>query len=100
MKLTWKLGCILVGAHLLLGLTLLSVEAVHGINDQDASFALALLFHGVNFPTVRVLQSMGDEPGIPAVLLAGIVQWTLLAAVIAGGYRFVRKTRSLPGGRG
>jgi hypothetical protein len=89
MKTILKLAGWLAGAHLLLGGLLLVIEATHGINDQDASFALALLFHYLNFPSVWLLRWMGIAPGIMAVLLVGIVQWISLAAMIGGGYRAI-----------
>jgi hypothetical protein len=89
MKTILKLAGWLVGAHLLLGGVLLVIEATHGINDQDASFAVVLLFHSLNFPSVWLLRWLGATPGIIAVLLVGIVQWTALAAVIGGGYRAI-----------
>ncbi|MBM4157146.1 MAG: hypothetical protein FJ221_19305 [Lentisphaerae bacterium] len=85
-----------VGAHLLLGVCLLAIEATHGINDQDASFAVALLFRGLNYPTVRLLRLLGAEPGIAAVLLAGIVPWALLGAAVATAWRAVRGRAELP----
>ena len=89
MKTVLKLAGWLVGAHLLLGGALLVIEATHGINDQDASFVVALLFHYLNFPTVWLLRWMGIVPGIMAVLLVGTVQWITLAALIGGGYRAI-----------
>lgn len=89
MKTILKLAGWLVGAHLLLGGALLVMEATHGINDQDASFAVALLFHYLNFPSVWLLRWMGFAPGIVAVLLVGTLQWITLAAVIGGGYRAI-----------
>ena len=80
----------LVGAHLLLGVILLAIEATHGINDQDPSFAVALLFHGLNYPAVRLLRSLGMTPGIAAGLLTGIVQWAVLGAALAVAWRAVR----------
>ena len=74
---------VLVGGHLVLGLALLSIEAMHGINDQDASFAVALLFHYLNLPSIWMLRSMGVNPGIGMVVVVGIVQWSSLALVIA-----------------
>jgi hypothetical protein len=47
-----RFALFLVGAHVLLGLSLLVIEATHGINDQDASFAVALVFHYLNLPSV------------------------------------------------
>lgn len=89
MKTILKLASLLVGAHLLLGGALLVIEATHGIDDQDASFAVAFLFHSLNFPSVWLLRGFGVAPGIMAVLLVGIVQWITLAAVIGGGYRAI-----------
>jgi hypothetical protein len=74
---------VLVGGHLVLGLALLSIEAIHGINDQDASFAVALLFHYLNLPTIWMLRSIGGSPGIGMVVVVGTVQWISLALVIS-----------------
>jgi len=74
---------VLVGGHLVLGVTLLAIEATHGINDQDASYAVALAFHYLNLPTVWLLSS-GESiaPPITMVLAVGIAQWTGFALVI------------------
>ncbi len=92
-----KAAIILVGAHLLLGAVLLVVAATHGINDQDASYALALLFHGLNYPTVLLLRLRGSDPGIAAVLLAGIVPWAILGAALSAAWRAVRHRAKRPG---
>jgi hypothetical protein len=80
---TTKLVLYLVAAHVLLGTTLVVIEAIHGINDQDASFAVALLFYYLNWPAYWLLGLKGGAPGILMVLLVGIVQWTGVAFVIA-----------------
>ena len=80
---TIRLSLFFVGGHLLLGLILLGIEAAHGINDQDASFAVAILFHYLNLPTVWVLQSLRVTPEIILVLLAGIVQWAIIGLATA-----------------
>jgi hypothetical protein len=89
MKTFSRLALVFIGAHLLLGMILLAIEATHGINDQDASFAVALLFHGLNYPVVWLLRCVGIAPGMIVVLLAGIAQWALAAMVVAGGYRLL-----------
>ncbi len=91
MKTLLRLTGILVGAHLLLGVILMVIVAVHGIDDQDASFAVAVLFYYLNFPSVWLLRSLGGDAGIGAVLLAGIVQWAAVAALATGGCRAVRR---------
>ena len=73
---------VLVGGHLVLGLALLSIEAIHGINDQDASFAVAMLFRYLNLPSIWLLESMGSEPRIAAVIAVGIAQWVGLGLAI------------------
>lgn len=93
-----KLALFFVGGHLLLGLILLSIEATHGINDQDASFAIALLFHYLNAPTVWLLRSLGGTPAIILVLLVGIVQWVGLALAIgAVHHAFTSRFRGTAG---
>lgn len=86
---------IIVGAgfHLVLGVGLLAVQAIHGINDRDASFALALLFHVVNYPTVWTLRLSGVDPTVPAVFAAGFVQWIALGAALGGARGFCRSRR-------
>ena len=94
-----KLVLILVGLHVLLGLCLLVVEAIHGINDQDASFALALAFHYLNLPSVWLLRSISDPPAIILVLLVGVGQWAALASVIAVVFHTSRSTWRAIAGR-
>ena len=83
----------LLAAHLLLGVALLVVEAVHGIDDQDASFALAMLFRALNHPTVAALRAAGANPTIPSVLLAGLVQWALLGLAAGAAWRAMTNAR-------
>ena len=85
-----KLALFLVGAHVFLGLSLMVIEATHGINDQDGSFAVALVFHYLNLPSVWLLRSLGGSPEIILVLLVGIVQWAGLAWLIAAVYHTAR----------
>lgn len=83
---------ILVGGHLVLGLALLSIEAIHGINDQDASFLVALLFHYLNLPTIWMLRSMGTRPGVGMVVVVGIAQWISLALIVGIVLATARRT--------
>ena len=87
---TLRLTLFFVGGHLLLGLILLGIEAAHGINDQGASFAVAILFHDLNLPAVWVLQSLGVTPEIILVLLAGTVQWAIIGWATAALYQAFR----------
>lgn len=73
---------VLVGGHLVLGVILLVIDATHGINDQDASFAVALLFYYLNLPSIWLLESMGSEPKIAVVIAVGFVQWVGLGLAI------------------
>ena len=52
MRMILKVALVLVGGHLLFGAVLLVVDAIHGINDEDFSFALALLFYSM-YPTAH-----------------------------------------------
>ena len=61
--------------HLLLGVIVLIIDAVHGINDQDVSYAVALLFYYLNWLAVQGLNRMGIELTIIHMLLAGLVFW-------------------------
>ena len=78
-----KLAKFLVGGHLLLGLALIVTDAIHGVNDQDASFALALLVHTLNLPSVWLLNVLGVACGIVPIVLVGILQWTMVAFIMA-----------------
>jgi hypothetical protein len=74
---------VLVGGHLLLGVALLAIEATHGINDENASFAVAIAFYYLNLPTIWLLRSANSAtPPIAVVLAMGIAQWTGVALVI------------------
>ena len=72
----------LLGGHLLLGVALLVIDATHGISDQDASFAVALLFHYLNLPSIWLLESMGSAPKIGVVVAVGLAQWVALGLAI------------------
>lgn len=80
-----------IGVHLLLGVLLLAINVLHGINDQDISFVIAMLFHAANYPTVGVLRLFGVNPSIGAVLLAGVVQWGVLGAGVGAVVRSLRQ---------
>ena len=82
-KILLKTVLVLVGGHLILGLALLLIESVQGINDQGPSYAVGLLFYYLNLPSVWLLKSMGAEPGIALVVAVGTVQWAVLALAIA-----------------
>jgi hypothetical protein len=84
-KTTLKLALFLVCGHLLLGVILMGIAATHGINDQDASFAVAMLFRCLNLPTVWALGTAGGaiESRIVLILFVGIVQWIGVSFVIA-----------------
>lgn len=80
-----------VGVHLLLGVLLLVINVLHGINDQNISFAIAMLFHAANYPTVWVLRLVGVNPSIGATLMAGVVQWGILGALAGMVVRSLRR---------
>ncbi len=69
---------------MLFGALLLVVDAVHGINDQDFSFALSLLFYYLNYSGVMLLKYMGVEFNILPLILAGLCQWIVIGAVVGG----------------
>ena len=76
----WML--VLVGGHLLLGLILIITEAIHGVNDQDASFALALAVYYANWPSVWVLTRFAVPLGAVPIVLTGICQWVVVALAL------------------
>ena len=83
----------LVAGHLLFGAVLLVVDAVHGVNDQDFSFALFLLFYYLNYSGVLLLRCMGVELSIVLLILAGLVQWIVIGGVIGSVAGLFRKTK-------
>ena len=83
-----------VGVHLLLAVLLLVINATHGINDQDISFAIAMLFHTANYPTVWVLRLFGVNPSIGAILVVGVVQWGVIGAGVGAVIRSLRRSGS------
>ena len=85
----WKWVGVCVGFHVTLGVGLLAVEATHGINDRDASFALALLFSLLNRPTFWALRVFGVAPSVVAVLCAGILQWAVIGVAVGGLFRAI-----------
>lgn len=85
-----------LAAHLLLGGGLLVIGAVHGINDQDASFAVAMLFRALNFPVILALRFIGADPTIPAVLLAGMAQWAALGLMAGAAWHAMTRGTKPP----
>jgi hypothetical protein len=101
LRTTLKFAKFLVGGHLLLGLALIVTEATHGINDQDPSFALALLVHYMNLPSVWLLNWLRVPSSVIPVVLTGFFQWAIIAFAMAAIYhsframvRWLRPTRS------
>jgi hypothetical protein len=74
---------VLVGCHLLFGISLAIVEATHGIDDQDASFLLAVVFYQLNRPAAWLLTLFGLPTSTFPVILVGVLQWSALALPIA-----------------
>ena len=87
---TLKFAKFIVGGHLLLGLALIVTEATHGINDQDPSFALALLVHYMNLPSVWLLNWLGVPNRVIAIVLAGVLQWAIIAFAMAAAFHYFR----------
>lgn len=92
LKTALKLALVLVGFHLIIGLACIITEVVHGVNDQDASFALVMLVYCMNLPSVWLLNWLGVPLGSVPVVLVGILQWSLIAFVIALFYTGVKRT--------
>ena len=86
LRTTLKFAKFLVGGHLLLGLALIVTEATHGINDQDPSFALALLVHYMNLPSVWLLNWLGVPNGVIPIVLTGVLQWAIIAFAMAAAF--------------
>ena len=89
-KIALKFILFFVGIHLLLGVTLIITEAIHGINDQDPSYALALFVYYANIPSVWLLNTLGVTIGSVSIVLTGCIQWTVVALIIAGVYYGVK----------
>jgi hypothetical protein len=89
-KILLRFAKYLVGAHFLLVLGFMITEAIHGINDQDASFSLALLVYNVDRPAVWLLKSLGVPFGGMTLLLAGSLQWVIVSFALGAAYHGVR----------
>ena len=85
-KIALKFILFFVGIHLLLGVILIITEAIHGINDQDPSYALALFVYYANIPSVWLLNALGVTIGTVSIVLTGCIQWTVVALISAGLY--------------
>ena len=97
MRMILKVALVLVGGHLLFGAVLLVVDAVHGINDENFSFVLALLFYYLNFSGWWLLKYMGAELNVVLLILAGLPQWILLSVIVGGLVSLFRsKKAALP----
>jgi len=95
MKTFFKIAAMLVGANLLLVLALFVTEATHGINDQDASFALAMLVYTLNKPAIWAFEPLGITSEAWTLLAGGTLQWGLVSAVITLISGFARSRRSI-----
>jgi hypothetical protein len=92
-----KVALVLVGGHLLFGAVLLVVDAVYGINDENFSFVLVLLFSYLNFSGWWLLKFMGAEFNVVLMILAGLPQWIALSGIVGGVVSLVRiKKAALP----
>ena len=91
-----KVALVLLGGHLLFGVLLLIVDAVHGVNDQDFSFALWLAFYYLNYSGVLLLRWIGPglSPGL--LILAALPQWLAISAIITAAIRIFKSTRNNP----
>ncbi len=85
-----KLTLIVILIYSALGVSLLLTEAIHGINDQDASYALALLVYFVNMPSVWLFKWTGVSANVLSVVVVGLFQWSLSAFLVGTVYAKVR----------
>ena len=86
------LPAIPLAIHVFLGVVLLIISSVYGINDQDFSFAVALAFYYFNWPAWQFLNWAGIEFSILRLLLAGLPVWVVLGFLIwAVGLLFRRR---------
>ena len=97
MRMILKVALVLVGGHLLFGALLLVVDAAYGINDENFSFVLALLFYYLNFSGWWLLKYIGVELNVVLLILAGLPQWIVLSVVVGGVVTLFRsKNAALP----
>jgi len=82
MRTILKVALVLVGGHLLFGFTLLVIDKVHGINDQDFSFALSLLYYYLNYSAVWLIRCIKAETSISLLILMAMPQWIFLSFII------------------
>ena len=90
LRTTLKYVLFLVGGHLVLGLILLVTEATHGLSDMDASFLIVLLFSFLNQPSFWLLDFLRVDFSWIAIVLVGILQWTVLACAFAAVHYVIR----------
>ena len=73
---------VLVGGHLLFAAVLLIIDTVHGVNDQDFSFVLWLLYYYLNYSAVWLLKCMEIELSFMSIVLMGLPLWILLSLIV------------------
>jgi hypothetical protein len=78
----WMIALMPLAIHLLLGSVLLVIDAVHGVNDQDFSFAVALLFYYFNWLPWQVINGMGAEFSIMRLMVTGVPFWIGLGVLV------------------
>ena len=83
MKTFFKAAVFIVGVNLMLVFALFLTEATHGINDQDASFLLAMIVYTLNKPAISAFQSLGVASEMWTLVVGGTIQWAAVSAFVA-----------------
>ncbi len=89
MRTILKVALVMVGGHLLFGAALLVI----GVNDQNFSFALSLLYYYVNYPAVWLHNLMGPTTNLGLVILLGLPQWIILSFIVGSIISLFRKKK-------
>ena len=99
LRTTVKLALLLVSLHLLVGLAVMIIEVAHGVSDDGAGFVLGMLVYYMNLPAVLLLESLDVSVTNLSIVVAGGVQWAIVAVVIAGVHHGLKSGQSSGAGR-
>ncbi len=89
MRTILKVALVMVGGHLLFGAALLVI----GINDQNFSLVLNLLYYYINYPAVWLHNFITPTINLGLFILLGLPQWIILSFIVGSIISLFRKKK-------
>ena len=82
MKSYTKTTLTLLAVHLLFGVILFIFNYLGMLDDKGIGFLFSLIYYFGNYSGVWLLKTMGIQMDLLPLVLAGIPQWLIIAAII------------------